>query len=421
MLRLPECGGGAGRALLRGPGGGGGTPRRIEPGSGVVSAVRGRGPPPRAADAYYYRGSLERRAGDLAAAIQSFERCSGGTDPADATLRGRHKVPAQLFDQLTDGLIWRSRAGNESQVAARERAVAALGDLQAGKALPHLIKLVTDRVRLDWQGLAAYDYSSVRLAALTALKQMMTLAHPYVEEHYPKLEGVISNWYAEDLDKLGERLHGGDPLEQTLAIFALGNIGSADAVGMLVDAFRHPEFLGEARWTLTDTLAHCDPQIVVRRTILPFLDKTIAYQEGLAEEVWKKRQHWYEKVAYLIGKIQPSHDLARLFLHDCIYKFSHVWVKARAIKALAGLGDTEYKSVFEQLAVGKTDGVKLSAKINAEDLLYLRRVAIEALGRIGDRQTIETLRADIPDWTPELSDSYYQASEEIYWRLSNMQ
>ncbi|MGD2076998.1 MAG: hypothetical protein PVH18_01345, partial [Chloroflexota bacterium] len=52
-----------------------------------------------------------------------------------------------------------------------------------------------------------------------------------------------------------------------------------------------------------------------------------------------------------------------------------------------------------------------------QERIWLRRVAIEALGHIGDQRCIQQLQEQRFDWPPELERALYLASQEIDWRL----
>ena len=158
--------------------------------------------------------------------------------------------------------------------------------------------------------------------------------------------------------------------------------------------------------------------MVTRRAILPILDAESVSKAELDPRTWKRRNHWYERLAYLIGKIRAQGPVTRAFLDRCLYKFTSVWLKAKAIQSLGWMYDRSYKELFEQIAVGDFSGIALREHLPEEEITYLRRKAIQALANIGDRETLAQLRANRTGWCTELERAFYWTSEEIHWRLS---
>jgi HEAT repeat protein len=220
------------------------------------------------------------------------------------------------------------------------------------------------------------------------------------------------------VEALAASLHSEDVGAQTIAAFALGDLQTEQAVDLLVATFLDPETQIDTRWAATDALALLDPAEVTRRAIRPLLDAETAEREGLDPGTWKGRAAWYEPLAYLIGKIRAQSPLTRAFLDRCLYEFTGVRLKAKAIQSLGWMYDRSYKDLFEQLALGDFSDIALRQHLPEEERVYLRRKAIQALASIGDQDTLARLRAKRTDWSPELERAFYWASEEIYWRLS---
>ena len=188
--------------------------------------------------------------------------------------------------------------------------------------------------------------------------------------------------------------------------------------GSLVATFLDPDTQADLRWAATDALALLNPGVVTHRAILPLLDAGTAEREGLAPRTWKRRADWYERLAYLIGKIRAQTPVTHAFLDRCLYEFTGVWLKAKAIQSLGWMYDHGYKDLFEQIAIGDFSNVALRKHLHEEETVYLRRKAIQALANIGDQDTLAKLRAKRTDWCPELERAFYWTSEEIHWRSS---
>ena len=326
------------------------------------------------------------------------------------------KINEALHNQVTNALLWLTCSSNEPGAARRQRAVHTIGQLRATTAVPHLVKLVVERVRTDWQGQAAFEYSSVRLASVEALRNMVTPTTEYVMEHYPQFDKLLDCWFRQDIPSLKEQLAATPPTHQAIAAFVLGDIGTRAAAQVLVKAFQKPGIDSMTRWAITDALLRVEPALVTRGAILPFIDADAASAVKLPEESWKKRQHWYERVVYLIGNINPADPRIGVFMERCLSKYTGVWLKARTIRAIGAIGNTNRRDLLEELAGGDFSNVAIG-KLKSGEITYLRSVAIDALAGIGDQQTLSLLQRRY-DWSnPELQAAYHRTSEEIAWRL----
>lgn len=333
------------------------------------------------------------------------------------------RIEADLIDQVVDGLVWRLDSANERLVSRRVRAAQALGQLgqsrlvSSASVLPYLVRVATQRTRTNWRGDPAYAYSSVRLAAAVALQRMKPFALGEIQASDTQLARLMSLWSDGNVDALATILQSGDLTYQTIAAFALGDLQTEKAVDHLVAAFLRPGVETETRWALTDALAQLDPTLVTQRAVLPLLDAQAAKREGLDPHTWRNRAAWYDRLAYLIGKLRAQGPIPRAFLDRCLYEFTNVWVKSKAIQSLGWMYDRSYKNLFEQIAAGDFSRIALSERLSEEETMYLRRKAIQALAYIGDKDTLTNLRAGRTDWSPELERVFYWTSEEIYWRL----
>jgi HEAT repeat protein len=330
---------------------------------------------------------------------------------------GSQRIDPALIDQVVDALVWRLDSANESRATRRTRAAHALGQLQHPSVIPYLARVANQKVRINWRGEPKYDYSGVRMAAAVALQRMMPQALEDVAIADPQLAELLRLWEQRQVEALAEKMLSEDVGAQAIAAFALGDLQTPQAVNILVAAFLDPQTDKQTRWAATDALALLDPVVVTRRAILPLLDAEAAEREGLAPRTWKRRRDWYERLAYLIGKIRAQEPTARAFLDRCLYDFTDVSLKAKAIQSLGWMYDRSYKELFEEIAVGDFGRVALRKEVSEKDATYLRRKAIEALANIGDRDTLARLRAGRADWAPGLERAFYWSSEEINWRL----
>jgi len=80
------------------------------------------------------------------------------------------------------------------------------------------------------------------------------------------------------------------------------------------------------------------------------------------------------------------------------------------------LGDASSREAAEDLALGDLARFSLPATVEASDLLYLQRQALEALRFVGDMGTLERLRQRPGSWPPDMDRVFYWTSEEIIWR-----
>ena len=338
---------------------------------------------------------------------------------------GERQIDPDLVCQVVDALVWQLDSASERSEQRRARAASALGQLAQSRQLqslsviiPHLARVANQQVRVNWLGETRYEYTTVRMAAAVALQQLGPLARNEIKAVDPQLDQVLYLWEKEDVEALDTYLHAADVGIQAVAAFALGDLQTPRAVDILVAAFLDFHTRSHTRWALTDALALLDPAVVTQRAILPFLDAEVAKREGLDPRTWKRRAAWYERLAYLIGKVRARHPVTRDFLERCLYKFTGTWLTAKAVQSLGWMYERNYKDLFERIALGDfSDGIALSTRASEQDAKYLQRKAIEALANIGDRDTLTRLRAKRTDWGPELERIFYRTSEEIYWRL----
>ena len=345
------------------------------------------------------------------------------------------QIEADVLNQVIDALVWQSDSANVHQTARRVRAIQALGQLgrlrpragtggggagrrasrvqgQPGQprpspVIPHLARYANKQVRTNWEGKPAYDLSSVRMAAALALQRMMPRFSKQIEEIDSQLADLLRLWENKDVAALNEHLHSGDAGAQAIAAFALADIRTEPALGSLRKAIFDPKTSADTRWAVTDGLAMLDPAWVTQQVILPLIEA--------------KESSWYERLAYLIGKIRTQDQIALTFLNRCLSDLKRVATKAEAIQSVGWLHDREKKGLLEDIAMGRFEEIENDFKLgkaSEQDKEYLRSKAMEALANIGDQDTIALLREGSAVWDPELRQAAYRTSEEIRWRIS---
>ena len=337
---------------------------------------------------------------------------------------GVDKADEILVKQALDALIWRLDSATEPRSSRRVRAIRALGQLRHPSAIPYLARLANQQVRPNREGNLDYELSGVRMAASVVLHSMMPEYADEISRADKTLAGHLQLWLDGDVTALTNRLLRGKKEAQSLAAFALGGLRTQEAADTLIAAFFSPKTDARTRWALTEAVALLDPDLVVNRVILPLLDAGAARKQGHEPSTWytwRQRAHWYERLAYLIGKIRTQDETAHRLLDDCIVRFTNVDLKGKAIQALGRLNDRQKKGLFEQVAMDKagSEQFKLREDISEPEKRYLRRTAIEALAKIGDEETVKRLsQKQALGLHFELQQAIYRAREEIAWRTS---
>jgi HEAT repeat protein len=247
---------------------------------------------------------------------------------------------------------------------------------------------------------------------------MMPKFSKEIRDADPQLSEILHMWKESNLDALTQRMHSQAMAEQGLAAFALGDLQTPKAVDVLIDTFLDTHTPGDTRWAVTDAMTLLDPAIIMRRAVQPLLDERSAREAHLSPETWSSRSKWYERLAYLIGKIGAPESAARDFLDRCLFEFSDVGAKARAIMSFGELLDRRHKDLFEEIALGGFSRIADGKRLSEREATYLRRMAVEALANIGDEATLARLRAQRMKWPQEVEKAFYWTSEEIFWRMT---
>ena len=327
-------------------------------------------------------------------------------------------IDFDLLHQVADALVWRIENRNEPRSFRRRRAAVALGQLQDPETIPALARAANQQVRINWKGKQDYELSSVRMAAAFALKQMMPKFSKDIHNADPQLIEILQMWQKRNVDALTRRLHSKAMAEQGLAAFALGDLQTPKAIDVLIETFFDANTKGETRWAVTDAMTLLDTALVTRRAVQPMLDERSARLARIPQETWNSRSKWYERLAYLIGKIRAQEPATRDFLDRCLFEFPDVGAKTRAILSFGELFDRRHKKIFEEIASGDFSKVAVGNGLSEQGATYLRRMAVEALANIGDDETLSRLRGQRSEWPHEVEKAFYWTSEEIFWRMS---
>ncbi|MFP4396280.1 MAG: NACHT domain-containing protein, partial [Anaerolineales bacterium] len=351
----------------------------------------------------------------------------------------RKPVSKTLRNYIINTLILRLDSQLELNVFRRVRAVEALGHLRAEVAIPHLVRLITDRVRQTGNR-SKYEYSSVRLAGMLALREIVDPPFDALLEFSSWLVDLFSAWEARDLEILqAYLLHddeaGGreiDAGQQALAAFILAHIQSPRAIKLLISTFLTPGRDQMTYRNVSTALTLLDPVLVTEQAILPLIDPELAAEKiaagELSAELWEHRDNWYGNLIYMIGKIRTQNDRAQAFVLATIESQSDVRLIALAIQSLGWLYDTNSKERFEAIALGDFDSLNLPEmatetayqRQQREDMeRYVQRKALEALYYIGDLMTLARLQHRPADWPPELESTFYRTSEAILMRQTS--
>ena len=354
----------------------------------------------------------------------------------------RKSVAKTLRNYIINALILRLDSQLELNVFRRVRAVEALGHLRAEIALPHLVRLITDRVRQTESNQSKFEYSSVRLAGMLALREIVDPPFEALREFSPWLIDLLLAWEAQDLEILrAYLLHDEaesreiDAGQQALAAFILGHLQSPRAIDLLISTFLTPGLDQMTYRNVSTALTFLDPGLVTERVILPLIDPALAEEMiaagNLSAELWEHRENWYSNLIYMIGKIRTQDERARAFVLATLESQSDVGLIALAIQSLGWLYDTSSKERFEAIALGDFGSLNLppvptqiietayQREQREEMERYVQRKALEALYYIGDLTTLARLQHHPADWPLDLESTFYRTSEAILMRQTS--
>jgi HEAT repeat protein len=349
------------------------------------------------------------------------------------------EVGQDVVDQIIDTLLWRSRPENVQSTSLRRRAIEALAMLREKRVIPHLVSLAIHHVRRDWEGKLAYDYSSVRQAAVQALLNMQEETLSYVRadpklSRHDSIQKLIDAWLRLDVATLSTLLETDDPGVAPVAAFALGTIKTDDCLKLLVNryrAFTTESKRGDILWAITDTLSLLDPVKVTQHAILPLLDQPL----------------WATYLAYLIGRLGiASYDSEECkFLRRCL-RSDDRRLQGRALRSYAALlalqGEEasstrdldELRGLCHELVQGKflaaskRQLIHVTYPLGKAERSQLQYQGLEALRSIGNETSIDVLRDvqrryEAPKGARgkqkfDVNRLSFEIAEEIYWRLT---
>jgi len=362
------------------------------------------------------------------------------------------RVESTIRDNVINALIWRLHGETERRVDRRARAADFLGKLDATSAADNLARIalgvdgpVGQAEQAEATGLVPGTFQSepndipgagdslVRLESAMALAEIMSsrreelreIADAYIRrgedfEVVAELFQVLEMWIDKDVSGLAERLQSAEAQGvRAVASYALGNVATDEANELLISSFLEvgPEKTpANLRWALTEALTLLNSAEVTRKIILPLLDEKHAREQGFIERgLWERREAYHPYLVYLIGRIRSQEPIILKFLDKCISEPNDLPIMLGAVKALGTLYAIDYQRRFIDFASGKFP--KWLTLENEQEEIWLRRVAIEALGQIGDPGCLHLLQEKRGDWPPELERALYLASQEIDWRL----
>jgi hypothetical protein len=334
------------------------------------------------------------------------------------------RIAEDVRNQVVDALIWQLDSTNVRRSTRRVRVAHALGQMRERMAIPYLVNVATKEVRINSQGWLTFDLTNVRMAAALSLRRMMPSCEAQIKAADARLSQLLDLWCQQDVTSLEQQLLSGDIVASAIAAAALADLRTDDAFRALVGAVWQKGLPADTGWALTDALSLLDPARVTQEVIVPLIESSTS--------------HWYERLAYLIGKTRTQDVTALAFLDRCLHELKRVKTKAKAIQSVGWLQDRTKTRLLEYVAMGRFDDIEKAArqavqkdddaeelalkkgfplgKVTTEDRKFLRRKAIEALAYIGDARTLTQLREGRVEWDVELRRAFFWTSEEIYWR-----
>lgn len=321
-----------------------------------------------------------------------------------------------LREQAVAALLHLTNVDFEPRARVRVRAIRSLQRLQETSAVPHLVRIAIEPVRRGWQDARLPELSSVRLAAVAALRTMGEPALEYVRDALPSLADLLNLWIDADVPTIAGHLTEQDARVGSIAAFLLGLLRLPEAEDRLIAQFRRPDHDRLLSWAIADALTLIDPARVAQEAILPFVRPDSGAPLRLAGESRSGQRERRRQIAYLIGKVKPQAPWAGRYLDRCITELTDVALKAYAVRAFGDLMETSRRGLLERLAIGDFSGVATGRRWSDADRLWLRLAAVETLAELGDTETAQRLRrerrADQP-WTPELELALFRTGEEI--------
>lgn len=325
----------------------------------------------------------------------------------------------QLVNYVVNSLLWRLDSIREPRVARRVRIVQALGQLRHPAAIVRLVDVAHRKVQFTPLRELKHEHSSVRLAAVQALRRMVEPPYTEIANIAPQLAKLLNYWADEQVEAFIPYLTIKDDHDaeiEAIAAFALGHLQTERAVDVAIQMFLSPHFNQETRRNIVTALTLMDPATVTQRAILPLLDEETMTQSPVDARTPAAREAWHLHLAYLIGKVRAQEPRARAFLYRCLNESPDITLKGTAIQSIGWLYDNAAKTRFTDIALEDFTSLNLPAPLTQDERTYLQQKALDALYYIGDDDTVRRLQQRATGWSPELEIAFYRTVEHILSR-----
>jgi hypothetical protein len=330
-------------------------------------------------------------------------------------------VDTQVINYLVQSLVYYLNNRREPREWRRIQLAEALGRIRHPDAIPHLVGVANQRVRLSSFGRERqFETSAVRLSAVMSLRKIASAPYIDIAEIDTELAKILVWWDDADTMALGQYLVDADHLPaemtgtQAIAAFALGDLQTFSSVDILLNLFLYPYSSDETYQHLTTALTLIDPGIVEKNILLPFIDRDSP--NPLEERVWLKREQYLGYIIYLAGSIYTTNARIHTFLRECLRNDPDIDRKALAIQSLGWLQDYATKPSIEKIAQGYLGELNLDDSVTLSDKQNLQKHALQALYHLGDMDTLLLFQQRPASWVPEFEQILYWVSEEILWR-----
>jgi hypothetical protein len=334
---------------------------------------------------------------------------------------GWQNIEKQVVNHLVQTLIYYLNNRREPRVWRRIQLAEALGHVRHPDAIPHLVGVANQRVRLTTIGREReLEDSDVRLAAVLALRKIAPSAYDVIKHIDHELANILTWWDEADVMELGQYLVDADHLPQELmgsqaiAAFALGDLHTIASVDILISLFLYPYSSEETYRHLATALTLIDPLTVENRVILPLISRN--HINRLEDNVWAKREQYLNHIISLAGRIYTTDPRIIGFIRTCLLSATDVHQRCLAIQSLGKLLDVETKSLVEEVALGEMHNLDLPESVTYAEKMSLQKYALEALYYLGDDETLRRFLKRPASWSPEFERILYWTSEEILWR-----
>jgi hypothetical protein len=363
---------------------------------------------------------------------------------------GPNKWNMDLPTQVINALVWRLDANNEPRISHRLNAADLLGRLYSpsyaqymDEAVSVLVKIAIHKARIDSRGEPDYDFISMRMAAVLALRRI----NHYVSDEKkallaPELVLIQNLWLLKEVDWLIELFYKEEDVGvQSLVALALGDLQSQfsiienrrneamPAMHALLDGLKQPNLPEPTFWGINLALALQDSSFITEEVILPGIEPLLLDTGHYYDDVDTTLLRQYKTLVFLIGRSRCQDEAAHDFLvNHALRKFCNMGLIADVVEAIGWLSDERYLEVLECLAIGDFRHAPQATDLPESGQLYIQRRAIEALAMIGNLDTITYLRSKLsqqqnpkPERLIPLRRAFYRTSEEIYWRMNRGQ